>query len=504
MRVKNINDETVVSKVAPLETAVRGYSNFIGELVDMLNQHHACSMSVTAEPDADFIRRNLMDVLKPVAPVAVVSKGFGSRFVTASKKALGDAGFVSEPGTGDAEFITECLELLADQAKKRLDAVSKFGIGGNKYHDRVSGKYGYVAAIAFDDGCCGYLEVHDGNDLTGEIISVDMSCLDIVKSYPVPAPSIPRPTLGKFSVNGYEAHVYYADRVGANARVILVNDLESSLPVATPFPGPAPLCLDDGERAYAKWLSGGWYYELEGVNKKITQLTASAPLAPSAADIPCPYQTIDVDGCDNQSYPNYFNGMWWYSAEVVANKYMAPAPLAPESHVYYPEAAGETERRKITSKSVDGHGMFHVSDVLMCFEAWEQVDSLLHRGLSKLRHTVGGKSLNHVQVLEKLLTDHKARELALSSACREFKIDVSLSDADMIDLLHRRLKSAEACAEQVHELDLTPGSVICGEKMAIESLSDQWVKVYKTVQSSAGATSDSAVEAAHNFVELIK
>ncbi|AUR84435.1 coil containing protein [Vibrio phage 1.055.O._10N.286.55.E9] len=104
---------------------------------------------------------------------------------------------------------------------------------------------------------------------------------------------------------------------------------------------------------------------------------------------------------------------------------------------------------------------------------------------------------------DRLRTEHKPREQALSAACREFDIDVSLSDADMIDLLHRRLKSAEHPLAQFNELNLQPGTVIQSENMVMESAADQWCKIYKTVHSSAGGTVNNAVEAAHDFIESI-
>ena len=131
------------------------------------------------------------------------------------------------------------------------------------------------------------------------------------------------------------------------------------------------------------------------------------------------------------------------------------------------------------------------------FYPLDETDSLIRKLVRQLRKV--NKERDN-------LRDAKIHIKSLLEAAREeFGIDDMVGDADTIDLLHRRLKSAEFCAAEVSEhLDLKPGTVICGDKAVIESLADQWSKVYKLVHGSAGGNVDNATEAAHNFIEIIK
>ncbi len=88
--------------------------------------------------------------------------------------------FMSLP-SGRQDILREDKWMLVEavaEAAQEHQRKHPYGIDGGLRHDRISGKNGYVMAVSLEDGCYGYMEVYDGEDLTGEIIGVDLSCLD--------------------------------------------------------------------------------------------------------------------------------------------------------------------------------------------------------------------------------------------------------------------------------------------------------------------------------------
>ncbi|AUR86206.1 coil containing protein [Vibrio phage 1.083.O._10N.286.52.B9] len=263
-----------------------------------------------------------------------------------------------------------------------------------------------------------------------------------------------------------------------------------------------PVTLIAGDPfSFNDYMRAGWTVgELVGAGKAhYNPMTVGAAVAPVPATLrppePLPPAPVHVMVNGEAVCPVYINGDWYFEYGVISNAVNKPevdAPLAP----------APAPAPMVDSKSPLAAHCAHYTP--------EKVTGLLNQWFYPIHDTqvqIGRcvKQLRKANAeCDKLRELRNDVERALSGACRTHRINLSLSNAEMIKELSSRLKSAEACADQINELGLSTGTVIQGENMIIESASDQWCQIYTIVHGSESGTVDKAIKAAQDFVNSIK
>ncbi|AUS02291.1 coil containing protein [Vibrio phage 2.096.O._10N.286.48.B5] len=249
-----------------------------------------------------------------------------------------------------------------------------------------------------------------------------------------------------------------------------------------PLP-PAPVhVMVNGEAVCPVYINGDWYFEYgvisNAVNKPV--VTAINPITDQIVE----FLTNNGRPVNKPHNLTYVVNELIAFTKVTLGKPAVDAPLAP----------APAPAPMVDSKSPLAAHCAHYTP--------EKVTGLLNQWFYPIHDTqvqIGRcvKQLRKVNAeCDKLRELRNDVERALSGACRTHRIDLSLSNAEMIKELSSRLKSAGE--------PTATGTVIQGENMIIESASDQWCQIYTIVHGSESGTVDKAVKAAQDFVNSIK
>ncbi|AUR84158.1 coil containing protein [Vibrio phage 1.049.O._10N.286.54.B5] len=525
MKIKSVNGNDVKLEITDGKTVelvrnvVEGYQIALGDIAHNLRNHANCAESAEPEADIDFIKRNLIRAL-----ATSKNQQYYRSAIDDMHKMFIDAGFTIEPGIDVPTFVQASIESLLHEREVNAPAAKEIPSPTRQPTPVIPAPMKVTLTPKADHSYHGYLNAGWTDHQLVEIGYATWNFPQLAEPEPnrstimFPESDLDeREQLTSVTIN--QQQWFKADDVtrcfiawGATEddENVIISDLRKHLQVGFEQPVDYVLALTrDRLVELMKTLDEMVTNEVK-LNECLISIGLPRPgdavtipyviellesmnkRLETATDDQKPVTDLIVEFLTNSGRPvNKPHNLTYVVNELIAFTKVTLNKLDRDHDLAKCDSndKGFNDHLKLYTPS-------KVSGVMnQWFYPIQEADGLIRSLVRQLR------KVNRDN--DRLRTEHKQWQQALSSACREFNIDVSLSDADMIDLLHRRLKSAENSLAQFNELNLQPGTVIQSENMVMESAADQWCKIYKTVHSSAGGTVNNAVEAAHDFIESI-